>query len=307
MDIPRARGRRGRRFHTRGTFPMIVRRVATTALVHVALAACALPALGADANAGKQFFRAQCALCHSAEPNDNGGAQGPSLHGVFGRAAATSGDFGYTPALKNSKLTWDAATLDRFLAAPTAVVPGSSMVIPVPKQDDRENVVAYFSALKDGTFKDAPPQFRGPPPGATPPAAAGPPKGEADWKKDAPGRVHKIDVAKLPAPFDTPSANNFPRLVPRPEGASPKLPAGFKVDTFATGLQFPRAMKLAPNGDIFLTETNVGRVKVMRPSKDGAKAETIEIFAQGLVQPYGIELFPAKNPQWVYIAEMNRV
>ena len=54
------------------------------ALTVLALAAGAVPALAADANAGKNFFRAQCALCHSAEPNDNGGAQGPNLNGVFG-------------------------------------------------------------------------------------------------------------------------------------------------------------------------------------------------------------------------------
>jgi len=290
---------------------MILKRaLATAALVNAALAAGALPALAADANAGKQFFRQQCALCHSAEPNDNGGAQGPSLNGVFMRHAA-SGDFGYTQAMKNSGLTWDAATLDRFLASPTTVVPGSSMVIPVEKSADRENVIAYFQALKEGTFKDAPPRF-GPPGGGfrPPPAAATPPKGEADWKKDAPGRVHRIDVNKLDAPFETPSAVNFPRLVPRPEGASPKLPPGFKVDTFATPeqVQAPRAMELAPNGDIFLAETNPGRIKVLRPSKDGGKAETVEVFAQGLLQPLGIEFYPAgKNPQWVYVAEMNRV
>jgi cytochrome c2 len=58
------------------------------ALTVLALTAGAVPALASDANAGKTFFRAQCALCHSAEPNDNGGAQGPNLQGVFGRHAA---------------------------------------------------------------------------------------------------------------------------------------------------------------------------------------------------------------------------
>src|SRR5690349_24849602 len=106
------------------------------ALTVLGLAACAVPALGADANAGKTFFRAQCALCHTAEPNDNGGAQGPNLQGVIGRHAATGAGFSYTPAMKNSNLTWDAATLDRFLASPTTVVPGSAMVIPVPKKED---------------------------------------------------------------------------------------------------------------------------------------------------------------------------
>ncbi len=67
---------------------------------------CAAPALAADATAGKGVFRAQCALCHSAEAGDNGGAQGPNLNGVFGRHSASSGGFGYTPALKASGLTW---------------------------------------------------------------------------------------------------------------------------------------------------------------------------------------------------------
>src|SRR5689334_11011652 len=101
------------------------------ALAVLALSAGAIPAaIAADANAGKTFFRAQCALCHSAEPNDNGGAQGPNLNGVFGRHSAST-DFSYTKAMKDSRLTWDAATLDRFLNSPTTVVPGSAMVIPV--------------------------------------------------------------------------------------------------------------------------------------------------------------------------------
>jgi glucose/arabinose dehydrogenase/cytochrome c2 len=278
------------------------------ALTVLALTAGAVPALGADANAGKTFFRAQCALCHSAEPNDNGGAQGPNLHNVFGRKSAT-GDFSYTKAMKDSGLTWDAGTLDRFLSSPTTVVPGSAMVIPVPKKDDRDNLVAYFQAVKDGTFKDAPARFGRGGGGFTPPPPSGaPPKGTADWKKDAPGVVHKIDLDKLDPPFQSPSASNFPRLVARPEGASPKVPAGFKVDVFASGLGGPRAMRVAPNGDIFFTESNTGKVRVMRPSKDGSKAETIETFAQGLLQPFGVQFYPVgNNPQWVYIGETNRV
>lgn len=273
----------------------------------LAIVSCAAPAFGADANAGKTFFRAQCALCHSAEPNDNGGAQGPSLNGVLGRHAASGAAFSYTPAMKSSNLTWDTATLDRFLTSPTTVVPGSAMVIPVPKKEDRDNVLAYFSALKDGTFKDVPPPRFGPPPGLRA-APAGPPKGEADWKKDAPGRVHKVDVAKLPAPFDTPSAANFPKFVDKPAGAKLSLPPGFKVDVFASGFTGPRAMRVAPNGDIFLTESQSGKVKVLRPSKDGATAASVATFAQGLLQPFGIQFYPVgAQPQWVYVAETNRI
>jgi glucose/arabinose dehydrogenase/cytochrome c2 len=260
-----------------------------------------------NANAGKAVFRAQCALCHSAEPNDNGGAQGPSLHGVVGRTAGSASDFSYTQALKGSKLTWDAATLDRFLTSPTTVVPGTMMVIPVANPAERANLVAYFSELKAGTFKEAPPpRGFGPPPGP-PPAAAAPAKGTPDWKNDKPGRVHRVDVKKLPPPFDTPSANNFPRFVPQPAGAKLALPPGFEVAVFLKDLSGPRTMKLAPNGDILLVETLAGRVKVLRPTADGSTANA-SVFAQGLMQPYGVAFYPAgPNPQWIYVAEMNRV
>src|ERR1700743_2099253 len=137
-----------------------------SAIVLAALV-CARSAFGADANAGKNYFHQQCALCHSAQPGDNGGAQGPNLNGVAGRHAASDPQFGYTKAMQASNLTRDAATLDHFLKSPTTVVPGSAMVIAIPKDDDRANVIAYFQAVKDGTFKEA--ERRGPPAGFTPP------------------------------------------------------------------------------------------------------------------------------------------
>lgn len=277
-----------------------------TLFTALAAITCAQAAQAADPNAGKTFFGQQCALCHSAAPGDNGGAQGPLLHSVFGRKAASEG-FSYSQAMRDSGLTWDAETLDRFLSSPSAVVPGSSMVIPIQDQEARENVIAYFEALSDGSFKE---EERGPGgfAGFSAPPPAEPPKGDPDWEKDKPGRVHKIDLDKLPEPFETASAVNFPTVIPRPEGAELMLPDGFKAETFATGLQGPRAMVLAPNGDIFIAETQSGRISVMRPSADGSKAEDITAFAQGVIQPLGIAFYPAgDNPEWVYIAEMNRV
>ena len=276
---------------------------------HSAIALAALAYMtpvthAADANAGKLYFRQQCAICHSAQPGDNGGAQGPNLNGVFGRHAAGDPRFGYTKALQESNLTWDAATLDRFLTSPTTVVPGSAMVVPIPKDTDRAAVIAYFQAVKDGTFQEAAKQ---PGPGLPPSAALGPPRGEADWKKDFPGRKHHIDVAKLPAPFDSPSATNSPKLVPRPVDARLRVPKGFKVDVFASGVAGARAMRLAPNGDIFLTETRVGLVKVLRPSADGSTAASVTTFAQGLNLPFGMAFYPTNSPKWLYVAETNRV
>ncbi|HEV7715551.1 MAG TPA: PQQ-dependent sugar dehydrogenase, partial [Steroidobacteraceae bacterium] len=272
------------------------------------LAGYTAQAAAADANAGKLVFRAQCALCHSAEPDDNGGAQGPSLNGVFGRPAASDERFGYTKALKDSHLTWDGATLDRFLTSPTTVVPGSAMVIPVPKTDDRQNVIAYFQAVKEGTFKPAAPRG-GPPAGFRPPPNTGaPPKGSADWKNDKPGRVHRIEVAKLPPPFDTGSVANFPKFIDKPADAKLSLPPGFKIDVYAKGLQGPRAMRVAPNGDVFLSEPQAGKVVVMRPSADGTTAATVETFAQGLVLPFGIQFYPSgSQPKWLYVGETNRL
>jgi glucose/arabinose dehydrogenase/cytochrome c2 len=272
---------------------------------------CAAPVFGADANAGKAVFRAQCALCHSAEPNDNGGAQGPNLNGVFGRHSASNPNFGYTAALKSSGLTWDQATLDRFLTSPTTVVPGSAMVIPVPDNTARANLIAYFQAVKNGTFKEAAFAGRGPGAGGPPPAPPGsdkPVKGFDDWKDDAPGRKHRINLAKLPAPFDTPSTAKFPKLVPKPADAKIKLPPGFSFSVFASDTTGARKMLLAANGDIFLSETNASKVVIMRPSADGTHAEHIFTYAQGLVLPHGLAFYPnAQHPKWLYVAETNRL
>jgi glucose/arabinose dehydrogenase/cytochrome c2 len=293
-------------------------------IVAALLGVTALPAMGAapapaaanPANAGRTLFRTQCLLCHSAEAGDNGGAQGPSLVGLIGRKAAAHDAFGYTDALKKSGITWDAASLDRFLAAPTTAVPGTSMVIPVANATDRANLVAYFDMLRNPPAAAAGAGPGGPPGGPRRgggggfggPAGPAPlPTGEAEWKKDAPGVVHRVDLDTLPAPYATPSATNFPTVVPKPAGAELKVPAGFKVDVYLTGLTGPRNMLVAPNGDVFLAETNSGRIKLLRPTADG-KTATATVFAQGLQQPYGLAFHPsADKPQWVYVAEVNRV
>lgn len=289
-------------------------------------ASAAMAAQPADpATAGRTVFRAQCLLCHSAEAGDNGGAQGPNLQGVMGRQAASSAGFGFSTALKNSGITWDAATLERFLAAPTTVVPGSTMVVPVADQTERANLVAYFSSLNSpapvaatgpggpraggpGARLGGPGGRAGGPGGFGPPRGAPqPPPGEAEWKKDAPGVVHRVDLDKLPEPYATPSATNFPTVVPKPADAKLSVPPGFSVDVYLTGLTGPRAMIVAPNGDVFLAETSASRIKVLRPSADG-KTATPTVFAQGLQQPYGLAFYPsADRPEWLYVAEVNRV
>jgi glucose/arabinose dehydrogenase/cytochrome c2 len=262
-------------------------------------AACLLigaPTFGADAAAGKTLFRQRCAICHSAEPDDGGGAQGPSLVGVFGRPAAATA-FSYSHALRASHLTWDGPTLDRFLASPTTAVPGTTMVTAVPQDADRANLIEYFLGISglrapsSNTIGDVP-------------AAS---VQSANWRLDAPGQRHRIDAAALPAPFASPSSTNRSFVVPRPAGAELRLPQGFAIETFFTGLGGPRRMLLAPNGDIFVTEIYAGRVAVLHPSPDGSHVARQDVYASGLKQPFGLAFYPALHPQWLYVAETNRV
>jgi glucose/arabinose dehydrogenase/cytochrome c2 len=260
------------------------------------------PAVGADSAAGKTLFRAQCALCHTAEPGDGGGMQGPSLIGIFGRPAASSAGFPYTKALRAAALKWDAITLQRFLQSPEVLVPGTAMVVAVSGDADRANLVAYLqSAQGAGGGRLGP---------TAAPASSIPPLSElsADWRKDAPGRLHRIDVDSLPAPYTTPSARNNPQVVARPPDGKLAVPPGFRVEAFAKGLSGPRKMLVAPNGDILVSEMRGGRISVLHPSPDGARAAKTEVYSHGLSLPFGLAFYPnAKNPQWLYVAETNRV
>src|SRR3954466_11615700 len=256
------------------------------------------PAAALDPEAGKALFQQQCTVCHTAEPNDNGGAQGPSLQGVFGRKAARDPSFSYTPALRDSKITWNEHSLNRFLSAPSEMVPGTAMAVSITDPQQRANLVAYLKWVKAH-------------PPARAKAAAAARKGataESDWKKDAPGRVHRIDLNALPAPFATPSARNNPKLVPRPAYARLSVPNGFKVGLFAKDLEGPRKILVAPGGDLFVTETRGGRVSVLHPAPDGRSSANARVFADGLDKPFGIAFYPsAENPKWLYIAENNRI
>jgi cytochrome c len=89
----------------------------------------------------------QCAACHSVDPGKNG--VGPSLAGVAGRKAASLPGFNYSPALRNSGLTWNAASLDTWLTSPQRAVPGTRM--PFAGLSDpvkRKAVVDYLMTLK---------------------------------------------------------------------------------------------------------------------------------------------------------------
>lgn len=90
---------------------------------------------------------AQCAACHSVQPGKH--LFGPSLAGVGGRRAGSLPGYAYSPALKAAGLTWNAATLDRWLTAPKKLVPGTAMPFAgIPDRARRKEVVDYLLTLK---------------------------------------------------------------------------------------------------------------------------------------------------------------
>jgi glucose/arabinose dehydrogenase len=128
-----------------------------------------------------------------------------------------------------------------------------------------------------------------------------------DYNSDAPGVWRHITVADLPKPYATQAARNQPRLVKKPDGAQLKTLPGFSVTAFATGLQGPRRMRMAPNGDIFVAESNGGRISILRARPGSATVEQVSVFADGLTQPYGVVFYPEKDPKWVYVGNTDSV
>jgi glucose/arabinose dehydrogenase len=127
------------------------------------------------------------------------------------------------------------------------------------------------------------------------------------WREDAPGKRRHISADALPAPYASPSVGNAVRVVHPPADATLKVPAGFEIKQFASGLSGPRLLRAAPNGDIFVAETRVGRVRVLRASENGTKVSQEEVFASGLRGPFGIAFYPADKPEWVYVGNTDSV
>ena len=130
----------------------------------------------------------------------------------------------------------------------------------------------------------------------------------SDYRQQQPGVKHRITVGDLPEPFATDSVYNGPDLVSRPADAWPKAPAGFRVELYAGGLDNPRLMRTAPNGDLFLAESHSGQIIVFRGVSSQGKALQNAVFAKGLKQPFGIAFYPpGSDPQWVYVGNTDSV
>lgn len=112
----------------------------------------------------------------------------------------------------------------------------------------------------------------------------------------APGDVFHVRATELPAPFATPATDNSSIRIARPKGAMPRAPKGFAVSIFASGLDDPRFMAMAPNGDVFLSEPRQGRVLLLHDGK-------ASVFAAGFDRPHGL----AFRDGQLYVGDLNAV
>ena len=111
------------------------------------------------------------------------------------------------------------------------------------------------------------------------------------WHADAPLLRRKIGVGDLPPPYASKSADNPPRVVARPASAVPSVPPGFKAELLVSNLRDPRALRVAPNGDILIAESEPGRIRIFRDN-GAAQPRTTQVFALGLDQPFGMAFYP---------------
>ncbi|MGA8379533.1 MAG: c-type cytochrome [Stellaceae bacterium] len=118
---------------------------ATIAMTTILLGSSGALAAG-DPSAGKSLFASHCAVCHSPNPGDN--KTGPSLAGIVGSNSGAVPGFRFSTAMNNAGVTWDDATLDKFLANPTGFIHGTMMFVGLPNASDRADVIAYLHTLK---------------------------------------------------------------------------------------------------------------------------------------------------------------
>lgn len=234
--------------------------------------------------AGEQVYAHNCASCHGNSAQGSGNI--PPLTTASVKGASDGALFWYITRgdLSNGMPSWTHLP-----------------------EEQRWQIVTFLKSSKLGSLTAA--NLPAPSIGVQPvvPNAPPPIAPFTDYRFERPGEFRHISLVDLPAPYRSPSATNGPSVVPRPANAWPKAPKGFKVELYASGLHNPRLMRTAPNGDIFLAETSAGDIRVFRGMSPEGEPVATEIFASGLNTPFGIAFYPQKDPQWVYIAEMDSV
>jgi glucose/arabinose dehydrogenase len=127
--------------------------------------------------------------------------------------------------------------------------------------------------------------------------------GTALAQNQPPGQRLQVTPADMPAPRATPSVANPAVEVPRPPGASLRVPAGFRASIFADSLRHPRWLAVAANGDVLLAEPLAGRVTLLRDADGDGRAETRTTLVGGLDRPHGLAI----QGGYLYIGEPRRI
>jgi glucose/arabinose dehydrogenase len=238
--------------------------------------------------AGSRLYATNCSSCHGSRAA--GGGNVPALSKGPAQSASDGEVFWFitTGSVRDGMPSW--ARLS---------------------EQKRWQIVTYIKSLKNSQGLHQNPQKSDV---ASPEAkpvqtnAPPPPAPFTDFRFEQPGKVRKITGQDLPVPYVTTSASNGPRLIARPRDAWPKAPAGFTVQQYVTGLDNPRLLRTAPNGDVFLAESGSGKIKVFRGITSDGEPQQVSVFVTGLNQPYGIAFFPpGDNPDWVYIGDTDSV
>jgi glucose/arabinose dehydrogenase len=243
------------------------------------------PYVGQQADAGGVLYKNRCASCHG--PDGAGSGNIPGL--AAGKAQGAS----------DGELFWYITKGD--------VNNGMPSWAGLPEQD-RWLIINFLRVL--GGSKPGSPRIRLSPDEAVATATAAPPPKPpfTDYRYERPGAVRKITLADLPEPFATASSGNGPQIVGRPEGTWPRVPAGFKVELYASYLNEPRLIRTAPNGDFFVAESRKGEILVFRGTTADGKPQQVGTFATGLNRPFGINFYPpGPNPRWIYVGNTNSV
>jgi len=237
------------------------------------------------AQAGANLFARHCASCH-----------GPTAAGTGNIPALAKGP---TQSATDGAIFWFITQGD-----PNDGMPSWSSL----SEQQRWQIVTYLKALGGANPPLPAAKAAAAPAGNSANAATRPNAPFTDYRYEKPGTVRKITVQDLPQPFATQSADNGPKVIARPSDAWPKTLPGFSVQQYATGLDNPRLIVTAPNGDFFVAESEPGDVKVFRGITADGKPQQEGTFASGLKQPYGIAFYPpGPDPQWVYIGTASAV
>jgi cytochrome c len=93
---------------------------------------------------GQELFERRCTGCHAVDHDK----EGPRLGGVYGRVSGSVPSFNYSDALKSAHITWDADSLDKWLAGPDNLVPDNDMAFHVESATERTEIIAFLKQLK---------------------------------------------------------------------------------------------------------------------------------------------------------------